>query len=112
MSKAVSILADILANSMEHFEDIFEFTENLSDNNIPIKNEADLWLQYWELDALERAEPSFDWEGWIVEKGFIMSEEEKEEESKKPKLFVVDGYKIWAKSQEEAEEHHKTISKF
>lgn len=70
MNNQVSILADVLANSMEDL-DIFDFDQHLVDNNVSVKNAAHIWAEYWKLDPLERDHPSFNWEVWIEEKDFI-----------------------------------------
>lgn len=67
LEKQIKILADMFANSMEYLleDNLEEYIE--SNYGVKVGNAQEVVDKYWEMDALETADPSKNWEEWVRE---------------------------------------------
>ena len=60
----IKYIANILANSMEYWEEN-EFLEYLEDYGIA--NAQEIYDKFWEIEPIERDNPLFDFEMWLID---------------------------------------------
>lgn len=60
----IKYIANILANSMEYWEEN-EFLEYLEDSGIA--NAQEIYDKFWEIEPIERDNPLFDFEMWLID---------------------------------------------
>ena len=60
----IKYIANILANSMEYWEEN-EFLEYLEDSGIA--NAQEIYDNFWEIEPSERDNPLFDFEMWLID---------------------------------------------